>query len=85
VRQGVHRQIVAVGSIAGQVEEDLACRPLTAPGGQECIDDRILNIAVTEPILHEAQIGTGLQQVGGDGVLEAMEVPFGGRQAAASP
>jgi hypothetical protein len=38
VRQGVHRQIVAVGSIAGQVEEDLACRPLTAPGGKECID-----------------------------------------------
>jgi len=40
----------------------------------------ILNVTVTEPILHEAQIGARLQQLGGDGVLEATEVTLGGRQ-----
>ena len=61
-------------SVARQIEKGLARRPLAAAGSQEGIDDGILNVAVPEPILHEAQIGAGFEQVGGDGVLEAVEV-----------
>src|SRR5208337_1956178 len=53
-------------------------RPAAA-GGQEGVDYGVLDIAVAEPVLHEAQIGSGLQQVGGDGVLEAVEVTLAGR------
>jgi hypothetical protein len=40
----------------------------------------LLDIAVPEPVLDEAQIGARLEQMGGDGVLEAVEVPLGRRQ-----
>jgi hypothetical protein len=47
-RQDVHDEIVAVGSAAGQIEEDLARRPVAAAGGREGVDDGVLDIAVAE-------------------------------------
>lgn len=69
-----HGEIVVAGSVARQIKEDLARRFLAAAGSQKGIDDGVLNVAVPQPVLHEAQIGAGFEQVGGDGVLEAVEV-----------
>ncbi len=66
--------------IAGQVKENPTCCALTAAGGQEGIDDGILDVAVPEPILHKAQIGAGFEQMGGDRVLETMEVALRRRE-----
>ena len=34
--------------------------PVAAAGGEEGVDDRVLDIAVPEPVLDEAQVGAGL-------------------------
>jgi hypothetical protein len=45
------------------------------------IDHGVLKRSVPDPILYKAEIGAGVEQVGGDGVLESVEVPFALRDA----
>src|SRR5512134_2629693 len=79
VHGGAHACLL-LASEAGQVEERAARRSLAAAGGEEGVGHGVLDVAVTEPVLDEAQVGAGLEQVGGDGVLQAVEVPLGRRQ-----
>ena len=56
-----------------------AQRALAATSGEVGVDHGVLDVAVPEPVLDEAQIAASLQQVGGDGVTEAVEVALGRR------
>lgn len=67
--------------VAGQVEEGAPCSAFASARGQGRIDHRVLDVGVPEPVLDETQVRTCLQQVGGNGVLEAVKVPLGKRQA----
>jgi len=48
--------------------------------GEPCIDRGVLDIGVSQPVLHKRKIGTGIKQVCRDGVLQATELPFLYRQ-----
>lgn len=50
-------------------------------GDQVCVDGRVLDIGMAEPVLHEAQVGAGFKHVRGDRVLEHVKVPLVGREA----
>ena len=45
-------------------------------GYQAGVDRGVLNVSVSEPILDKAEVGAGVEQMGGDGVLEDVEVLF---------
>src|SRR5215813_14538354 len=40
------------------------------------VNDRAFDVGVAEPVLHEAQIGAGFEQMSGDGMFKDMEVSF---------
>ena len=46
------------------------------PARQLDVDHRVLDRGVAHPVLHEAQVRPRVQEVGGDRVLEHVEVPF---------
>jgi hypothetical protein len=55
---------------------------LITPGvGQLGVLGGVLHVFMAHPILHEAEFSAGVKEVGGDGVLEIMELPFLRRQA----
>src|SRR3712207_6085200 len=49
-----------------QLQEDLARRAVPAARREEGVDDGVLDVAVAEPVLDEAEVGAGLEQVRGD-------------------
>src|SRR5215213_5042973 len=68
-----------------QEQEDLACRAVPGARREEGVAHGVLDVAVPEPVLDETEVGAGLEQVGGDAMLEAMEVPLGWRQVGRLP
>lgn len=48
--------------------------------GERGINDSVADVGVSKPILHEAQIGAGIEQVDGNGMLEDVEMSFVCRQ-----
>ena len=38
------------------------------------VDDGVLDVGVSKPVLHEPPVGTGVKQVGGDRMFEDVEV-----------
>lgn len=48
--------------------------------GELRVDARVLNVRVPQPVLNERQVCAGVQQMRSDGVLQAMEVLFLGRE-----
>lgn len=68
------RDYVIRGGTEGKRRLDLDGRSGPQLLAEVGIDDRVLNVAVAEPVLHEADVDAGVEQVGGDGMLEDVEV-----------
>jgi hypothetical protein len=57
-------------------------RLIITPGvGQLGILGGVLHVLMAHPVLHEAELAAGVEEVGGDGVLKAVELPLLRRQA----
>ena len=53
---------------------------ITPRVGQLGILGGILHVLMAHPVLHEVEFSAGVEEVGGDGMLETMELPFLRRQ-----
>jgi hypothetical protein len=69
----------AVGEVSlhyPMIRKQLAGR-FIAPGvGQLRVLGSVLHILVAHPVLHKAEFTAGIEEVGGDGMLETMELAF---------
>jgi hypothetical protein len=59
----------------------LACPSVTSAGAEAGIDHGVLDVLVPQPIPAKGYILAGVQDVGGDGVLQGMELPLVSRYA----
>src|SRR3712207_1520865 len=60
-----------------QLQEDLARRAVPAARREEGVGHGDLDVAVAEPVLDDAEVGTGLELVRGYAVLQAEQVLLG--------
>lgn len=54
--------------------EEFAGCDIAGGGGELRIDPRVLDVLVAYPILHERDVGLGIEEVGADRMLEAVEL-----------
>ena len=59
------------------MKESFTRTRLAIPGSQVSVNNSILNVAVTKPVLNEAKIGTHIQKVCCNAVLKAMKMLLG--------
>ena len=59
---------------------------LVAGGGRELrVDHSVLDIAVSQPVANEGDVGAGVEKVGRDRVAQGMELALLGREQGSSP
>src|SRR5215217_4169932 len=52
----------------------LSCRAIQCCCGEPCINRGVLNVGMSQPILHKREISTGIQKMRGNRMLQAMEL-----------
>jgi hypothetical protein len=53
-----------------ELQEYVPGNLVASAGGVLGVEERVLDVGVPEPVLHEAELGAGIQQVRGDRMLE---------------